>query len=125
MMKSCTAPPAPRRDDPENAGQIAELRGERGSNERTGSGDGGEMMAEQNPFVGGFEIVAVAQTFGGRGAPVVQCHHFRGNEFGVEAEADGIDAGGGGHQPQAVDRFAAMAGNDAQRNRSADCHGGP
>ena len=67
----------------------------------------------------------VAQTLGGRGAAVVEHHHFGGDELGVEAEADGVDAGGGGYQPQAVDRFAAIAGNDTQANGAADCHGGP
>ena len=34
-------------DDPDRAGQKAELRRERGADQRTGAGDGGEVMAEQ------------------------------------------------------------------------------
>ena len=77
MTKSCTAPPSTAPiDDPQVPGQIAELRGKRRTHQRTGPGDGGEMMAEQNPFVGGFEVVPVAQPLGRRGAPVVERHDF-------------------------------------------------
>ena len=82
-------------DDPQGSGEIAELGGEGWADERAGSGDGGEMMAEENPLVGGFEIVTVAQAFGGSGAAIIEHHHFGGDEFGVEAEADRVDAGGG------------------------------
>ena len=126
MVKSCTAPAEHcSEENPQDAGQIAELRGERGSDKRTRAGDGGEMMAQQNPFVGGFIIAPVTQTFGGCGAAVIKCHHFCGDELGVETKADGVDAGGGDDQPQAVDRFATIAGNDAQSKRSADSDGGP
>ena len=59
-------------EDPEVPGKIAELRGQGGTHQRAGSGDGGEVVAEEDPFVGGLEIHAVAQTFGGGGAPVVE-----------------------------------------------------
>ena len=39
------------------------------------------MVAEDNPFVGGLEIVAVAQALGGSGALIVERHHARGDEF--------------------------------------------
>ena len=61
-------------DDPEGAGQIAELGGERRADERAGAGDGGEVVAEDDPFVGGLEVVAVAQALGGSGAAVVEHH---------------------------------------------------
>ena len=46
-------------DQPERAGEIAELRGERGADERAGTSDGSKMVAEQNPFVGGYEVAAI------------------------------------------------------------------
>ena len=101
-------------DDPERAGQIAELRGERGADQRTGAGDGGEMVAEDDPFIGGLEIVAVAQTLGGGGALVVEDHHSRGDEFCVEAESDGVGAGGGHDQPDAVNGFTAIGGDSSK-----------
>ena len=72
-------------DDPERAGQVAELRGQHRPDQRTGTGDGGEMVAEDDPLVGGLEIVAVAQPLGGRGALVVERHHAGGDELRVEA----------------------------------------
>ena len=68
-------------------GQIAELRGEHRSHQRTRAGDGGEVVAEDDPLIGGLEIVAVAQALGGRGALVVQRHDARRDELGVEAVA--------------------------------------
>ena len=59
-------------DEPQGPRQVAELRREGWSNERTGTGDGGKMMAKENPFVGGNEVPAVVVTFGGRGACIVE-----------------------------------------------------
>ncbi len=39
-------------DDPDGAGQVAHLRGQDGSDERAGTGDGGEVVTEQHPPVG-------------------------------------------------------------------------
>jgi hypothetical protein len=112
-------------ENPKSAWEVTELRGECWADERAGSGDGGEMMTEQNPFVGGFKIVAIAQAFGGSGAAVIEQHDFGGNEFCVEAEADGVNAGGGGYEPQAVNGFAMIARNDSEANRARDCDGSP
>ena len=46
-------------DDPERAWQISELCGERRTNERSGARNGGEVMAEDDPFVRGFEVATV------------------------------------------------------------------
>ena len=112
-------------DDPERARQIAELRGQHRSDQRSRAGDGGEVVAEDDPFVGGLEIVAVAQPLGGRGALVVERHHARGDEFGVKAIADGVGAGRGQHQPDAVDVLAAVERDAAQADRRHGSHGGP
>ena len=98
--------------DPQGPGKIAELRGERGPDQRSRAGDGREVVAEDDPFVGGLEIVAVAQALGGRGAAIVQRHHLRGEERRVEAVADEVRADRRDHQPQAVDRLA-LAARDA------------
>ena len=55
-------------------GQVAELRGERRPDQRSGTGDGGEVVAEEDPFIGGLVVVAVAQTFGWSRALIVQHH---------------------------------------------------
>ena len=62
-------------DDPQRAGQVAELRRQRRADQRARAGDGGEVVAEHDPLVGGHEIVPVAQPLGGRGAAVVERHH--------------------------------------------------
>jgi hypothetical protein len=113
------------KENPENARQIAKLGGERGTNERAGAGDGGEVVAEKNPFVGGFEIAAVAEAFGGRRAPIIEHHHFGGDEFAVKTEADGIDADSSRDEPKAIDRFAMIAGDNTQANGGADRGGSP
>ena len=90
------------------------MRGEDRAYERAGTGDGGEVVAEDNPFVGGDEVVAVVETFGGRGAPVVESHDAGGDEFSIETVADQVCAAGGGHQPEAVDVLTAAEGDCAQ-----------
>src|SRR5207245_1393021 len=73
-------------DDPQRPRQVAELRGQRRTYQRAGSGDRGEVMAEDDPLVGGLEIVAVAQPLGWRGALVVERHHARRKKLRVESE---------------------------------------
>jgi hypothetical protein len=55
-------------EDPERARQIAELRRERRADQRTGAGDGGEVVAEYDPLVGRHEVAAVVEAFRRRGA---------------------------------------------------------
>jgi hypothetical protein len=83
------------------------------------------VVAEKNPFIGGFKIVAVAKALGGRGAAIIKHHYFGGDEFTVEAETDGINAHGGRDKPKAIDCFAMIAGDDTQANGCADRGGGP
>ena len=60
MTKSWTQPAEHGADDdPERSGEVAELRGERRADQRAGAGDGREVMAEDDPLVGGLEVVAV------------------------------------------------------------------
>ena len=63
---SCTQPPstAPTRIH-SVPGQVAELRGERRADQRARPGDGREVMAEDDPAVGGHEVAAVVQPLGG------------------------------------------------------------
>jgi len=53
-------PPASATDqNPESAGHVAKLGGENRAEQRTGGGDGGKMVAEQNVFIGFYVIVTV------------------------------------------------------------------
>ncbi len=106
-------------DDPQCSRKVAELCGQHGADERTRSGDGGEVVAEDDPFVGGLEIVAIAEAFGGSGPLVIEHHYARGDEFRIEAISERIGAGRGQHQPDAIDMLAASNGDCTQADRGA------
>jgi hypothetical protein len=74
--------------DPKRPRQIAELRGERGAHQRPRSGNCSEVMAEQYPLIRRFEIMAVAEPFGGRGPSIIEQHDFGRDELCVETEAN-------------------------------------
>ncbi len=94
--------------------QISELGREDGAYERSGAGDGGEMMSEDDPSVGGLVIVPVAERLRGGGAFVVQPHHFDGDELRIEAVGHQIGTHGGHEQPEAVDVIAAVQSDGSQ-----------
>ena len=126
MTKSCTAPPSTAPTMIHSVpGQIAELRGQRRTDQRTGTGDGGEVVTEEDPLIGGLEIVAVAQALGGRGALVVQRHHARGDELSIKPVADGVGARRGDHQPGAADRFSAVQRDHPESERRHHRNSGP
>ncbi len=121
MMKSCTAPCEDGAEqNPKGTGQIAELRGQGGPDERTGPGDSGKVVAEQDPFVRRLKIVPVIEAFGGSSAAVVQCHDLRRDKFRVEAKTEYKSGGGSSDQPETIDGLAARSGNEADGDRSED-----
>src|SRR5581483_1978543 len=101
-------------NDPQRAWQITELRRDHWAHQRSGTGDGGEMVTEQDPFVRRNEIVSVIETLGRGRALVVERHHPRGNEFPIEPEPDEVRANRREHEPHAVYRFPALDGDRAQ-----------
>ena len=94
-------------DDPQSRGQVAELRGEDRADERSGSGDRGEVMAEGDPFWGGHVVAAVVQAHRGSDVRVVEFEHAIGDEARVEAVAERIDAYRGDDEPQHAGFLAA------------------
>jgi len=80
--------------DPECTWQITKLRGEDGADERAGAGNGGEVMAENDPFVCADEVAAVIVDFARGGAAVIEDEDAGGDPFGVEAVAYGVGAEG-------------------------------
>ncbi len=104
-------------DDPERAGQIAELRREHGPDQRSGSGDGGEMMAEDDPLVGRARNRGRCRR---RSAGVARwslsAMTRAAMNLRVEAVADEIGAGGGQHQPEAVDVLSAIECDGGERD---------
>ncbi len=107
-------------DDPECTGEVAELGGEGGADEGAGAGDGGEVVAEDDPFIGGFVVVAVAEAFGGGGAVVIEGHDGGGDPAGVDAVGEYVDADGGDDQPHGVDGFAAVDGDAGEGEGAGD-----
>ncbi len=92
--------------DPERAGQVAELRREHRPDQRTGPRDRREMVAEQHPLVRGVEIAPVGARDRRRRPAVVEREDFGGEERAVETIGQDIRARRGDHQPQRVDLFA-------------------
>ncbi len=93
--------------DPDGSRQEAHLRGQNRPHQRPGAGDGGKVVAEQHPFVGGHIVQAVVVTFCRGQTAVVQFKDLVGNEPAVEAIGDAVAGDGGDHQPNGVDMFAA------------------
>ena len=58
--------------NPQRAGQIAELRGEHRANQRPCSRDGGKMVAVENKFVGFDVVVTISKTNRWRNAARIQ-----------------------------------------------------
>ncbi len=107
-------------NQPEKAGEKAELRGQHGAKQRARARNRGEMVAEEDPPVGGLEIRAVVETVRGRQAAIVQFEHALRKEAAVKPVRQDIEAGRGHHQPQPVDLLAGIedAGDDAEPDRA-------
>jgi hypothetical protein len=101
------------------------LRGERRTYQRPGSGDRCEVVAEDNPLVRRLEVMPVPEALGRSGAPVVQHHHLRSNECGVEPVPDQVSAAGRQHQPHAVHRLATIDGDGCERESGENGYAGP
>src|SRR5882724_4842023 len=112
-------------DQPERARQVSELRGERGANERPGARDGGEMVAEEHPLIGGHEVPAVVVAFAGSGARVIEHEDLRGNKGGIEAEGNEIATDRGNDKPDGIQRFAAMQCDGAECARAENGDANP
>ena len=79
-------------DQPEQAGHVAVLDGEHRADERAGAGDGGEVVAEEDPLVGRVVVLAVVELMRGRGSRVVEGGDAGGEEGAVVAVGDGQHA---------------------------------
>ncbi len=104
--------------NPERARQISELGCQHRTDQRPWAGDGGEVMSEHHPFVGGDEVAAIVQALARRGPLAVQRQHFGGDELAVETIAQRIGAKRRHHQPHGIDLLAAMQGDRGQRQRA-------
>jgi hypothetical protein len=71
-------------------------------------------MTKDNPFVGGFKIVAITQAFGGGSTIFAQSENAGGDEFAVEAVGNQVYASGGNDDPKRVNGFTALQGDSRQ-----------
>ena len=101
-------------DDPDGAGQEAELRGERRTDQRAGAGDGREVVTEHDPAVGRHEVAAVVEPLGRRRASGVEREDLGRDDPAVEPVGDEVRADGRGEEPGGADLFAASKGHDAE-----------
>ncbi|MNQ40565.1 hypothetical protein D3C85_542230 [compost metagenome] len=112
-------------DQPQRAGQVAHLRRQHRADQRTCTGNGREVVTEQDMFVGRHVVQTIVIEHSRSGPIGVELHHFVGDEQAVVAVGNEVDGDGCDYDPQGVDRFAAAQGHDTQRNRSQDSHGKP
>ena len=86
-------------EDPQHSGQVAHLRGQHRTDQRTRAGDRGEVMAEQNVLVGRHVVETVVASDSRRHAAGVKLHHARGDEQAVVAVGNQVDRNCGNHDP--------------------------
>jgi len=106
-------------DDPERAGEVAELGGQHRPQKRSGGSDGGKVVAEQDELVGLHVVDAVGHLHGRRLPILTDGKHLAGNEQPVVPVGQGEDTQSDKHQGQCVHLFLL------ERNQPAavGCHG--
>src|SRR5439155_12486683 len=77
---------------PQQAGEVAVLNRQHRADQRPGSGDGGEVMAEQHPLVCRMIILTVIESMGRGDVGVVERHDLGGKECTVVAISNGQHA---------------------------------
>ena len=75
---------------PEQAGEIAELRGEHRADKRARSRDGGEVVPENDPLVRRDEFFSVFVDLGGRSPEFVEREHLRHQPGRMETIATSV-----------------------------------
>jgi hypothetical protein len=112
-------------DDPDRAGQVAHLGGQYRPDERPGSRDRREVVAEQDPPVRRLVVHVVVEPLGGRGPLVVDPQHLARDEARIEAVGDEVRPERGGDQPCRRDLLAADEGDHAPCHGTDDRHQRP
>ncbi len=101
------------------------MRSERRADERAGTGDGREVMAEHDPAIGRHEVAAVVDALGGSAPHVVEREHLGGEKARVKAIADRIHSDRGDNEPGRVDALAARERDDSDGSRGDERDRGP
>ena len=112
-------------DDPQRARQPSELRGQHGPQQRSGAGDGGEVMAEQHEPVRLVVVVPIGQCDGGRRPIRIDADDLGGQEDAVLAVGQGEDAQGHENQRKRVHQtvsFAPCQGRSVVKPKAHSIH---
>ena len=105
-------------EDPQQAGQIAHLRGEHRADQGAGAGNGREVVAVEHVFVRRHIVQAVVVPPGRRHALAVQAEDLGGEEEAVVAVGDQVDADRGHHHPERGNGLAASERHGRQLSPS-------
>src|SRR5262249_10105656 len=111
--------------DPERAREIPELRRQGRTDERSGAGDGREVMPEHHPAVGGNEIAAVVQALCRGRSRGVEREDARRDEGAVETVRERVAGDGRDDEPDRVHRLAAHEREDRDRRGADERHQQP
>ena len=107
-------------DDPNGSRQKPHLHGQHRADQRTGTGDGGEVVSEQHPPVGRHVIRGIFEKLCGGGIVVTRSDDLHLDQPSVEPEPDDVGADRGDDEPHRVDRLSAEEGDDRPRDRTDD-----
>ncbi len=114
-------------NQPDCAGEKAELGGQRRPYERSGAGNGREMMTRCHPLVGRTEVAAVVEALGRSRAAIVETKHGISEVARVEAVRHQVGAYAGDDEPPGADGLSARQGEHAEgcraEYRNHDPHG--
>ena len=95
-------------EDPEEAGQVAELRRQHGADERSRAGDRSEVVAEEHPFVRRIVIDPIPEPQRGGAIAPVEREHLCGKKGAVEPVHEDIEAARGGDDPERIYFFGGI-----------------
>src|SRR5262249_39687350 len=102
-------------DNPDHAGEVAELRSEGWADERARARDGREVAAEDDPPVRRHVVAPVLEPDGGCRPIGVEREDLGRDQLAIEAIRDGVATQGRGEQPRGVDRLAASERDPGER----------
>jgi len=105
-------------EHPQEPRQKAELRSQNRPHQRSRSGDSGEVMPKNDPFVGWHKILAVLMKQRRGGARLVEREHLRHEPGRMEPEGNCEHADRSNDDPQGADGFPSPKGEHAQRQYS-------
>src|SRR5260370_16506412 len=94
--------------DPKKAGSEPKLRGKRGTDQGTRSGDGREVMAEKNPLRRGHVVMPVFVNVSGSGATIIQGEGLGSDEGAVVAIANRVSAESDKENRTSVPRYSLV-----------------